>query len=273
MTVHRRRKLFIRIIVSILAVIIAAAAFGEDTVFASKTTGYTVNVDEDDLIICTNSEGSYRILIDDSADLFTYSEMKELVSYMMECTDNGNAYLVTINRNNYGSAQRYADAYYDKLSEGQSGILFLIDMDTRQLYFSTTGAYRRSISNSKADIIADNIYKMASGGNYFRCAKEAFIEIAAVLDGERIAAPMKYISNACLAILIALLINYFIARSVSKSFAPSNVEIARHLISSFSFTNPSVVHTNTTRTYSPRSSGSGGGGGGGGGHGGGGHSF
>ena len=252
----------------------AALTVTASSVYASAAMSYTVESQMDNYILCRNDDNGYYCIIDDSADLITDSQFMELIPYMLDCTDNGNALFVTIDHNNLGSAQRYADAYYDKMLKGTNGLLFLIDMDTRKIYISSSGAYRRIITNQKADIITDNVYRKASAGDYIGCAKEAFKEVSDLIAGNAIAQPMKYASNACLAVLIALFINYFIARGVSKTWAPSEEDIAEHVFSSFNFTNPTVRHTNTTRTYSPRSSGSGGGGGGGGGgHSGGGHSF
>lgn len=232
--------------------------------FVDRNEGY---------ILYQNDNSGYEIMIDDAADLFSSEEEEELIPYMAKSSDGGFVMLVTTDQNEYGDAEKYAGSYYRSLIPEESGILFLIDMDTRQLLFYSEGAYHHELTSSIMDIIGDNIYKYATNGDYYSCATEAFTEISDVLEGKRIAAPMKYISNACLAILLALIINYFFARTVSKAAKPSDASIVDLLFSKFSFTDPKVTFLHETRKYSPRSSGSGGSGGGGGGHSSGGHSF
>ena len=237
---------------------------------------YSLIEQDKDYLLYGNDNSGYQILIDDEADLFTEDEEEQLIPYMAKSSDGGYVMLVTTDYNNFGNAESYAGNYYRSLIPEKSGVLFLIDMDTRKLLFYSEGAYHRELTGSIMDIIGDNIYKYAMNGEYYSCAQEAFIEISDVLEGKRIAAPMKYISNACLAILLALIINYFIARSLSRTAKPSNTAIVKSIYSDFNFSDPKVTFLHESRRYSPRSSGSGGsggGGGGGGGHSSGGHSF
>ena len=48
----------------------------------------------------------------------------------------------------------------------------------------------------------------ASAGDYYQCAASAFDQAATLLKGGHIARPMKYINNALLALILAVLINY-----------------------------------------------------------------
>ena len=102
-------------------------------------------------------------------------------------------------------------------------------------------------------------------------------QILALMEGRRIAQPMKYICSALLAIILALLINYFIAMFYSRQRKTNIKNIISGIYANASITNPRVSFSHQTKTYSPPSSSSGGGsgGGGGGGHsgGGGGHSI
>ena len=259
------------IIIAIAVICMSTAAFAFEV---NAADDYTVQVNDGDYILCTNDVSGYDIIIDDAADLFRDSEKEQLIPYMVDCAGGGHVMLVTVTDNRFGSAYDYCENYYRSIMPEESGIMFLIDLDTRELRFYSEGTYHRELTSSVMNIISDNIYKMASNGDYFGCAKEAFAEIADVLEGKRIAAPMKYVSNACLAILLALILSYFFTRGVSKAAKPSNSEIMNAIYSSFEFRNPGVKFVNETRRYSPRSSGSGGGGGGGGGgHSSGGHSF
>jgi uncharacterized protein len=81
---------------------------------------------------------------------------------------------------------------------------------------------------------------------------------------------MKYISNALLALVIAILINYIIVRTVSRKHAATQNELVSGIFVNNALNNSHVALVRQTKTYAPRSSDSGGHGGGGGGHGGGG---
>lgn len=89
----------------------------------------------------------------------------------------------------------------------------MIDMDNRNIWIHSNGAIYRTITKSYADTITDNVYTYASAQDYYGCASEAYTQMATLLAGRRIAQPMKYISNALLALIIALLINYFVVRA------------------------------------------------------------
>ena len=99
----------------------------------------------------------------------------------------------------------------------------------------------------------------------------AFDRIHSLLAGRRIAQPMKYISNALLALILASFINYFVVRLTSRSSKACTKEILDSISTKFSFTNPRRKLDYQTKAYQPASSG-GGHSGGSGHHGGGGHS-
>jgi len=234
-------------------------------------------------ILWENPDTGYCIILEDDAQLLGSREQEELVAAMRTVTAYGNAAFKSISANAY-SAASFADDYYHGLFGTESGTLFLIDMDNRELYLFSDGAIYRTIGKSYADTITDNVYRYASDGDYYLCASRAFEQIGAVLAGEKIAQPMKYISNALLAFILAALLNYFLARSLSRSSKPGTGEILGSISTRFDFRNPRKILTSQTKVYDPPSSSSSGGGhsggggrsGGGGGHssgGGGGHRF
>ena len=102
-------------------------------------------------------------------------------------------------------------------------------------------------------------------------------QVYTLLDGGKISQPMKYISNAILSVIIAMLINFIIVMTYAHPRKPSTRQLLNGTYTNVQVNNPSTRFVNQTRTYSPQSSGSSGGGhssgGGGGGHSGGGHSI
>ena len=56
----------------------------------------------------------------------------------------------------------------------------------------------------------DNVYTYASDKEYARCAMTAFNQMHRTLKGETVTGPMRYISNALLALLGAILLAYLL---------------------------------------------------------------
>ena len=241
----------------------------------------TDNADRNSGTVYTNSETGYSVIIEDDASLLSNDEKNQLAETMKDITPYGDVAFKSIDYNPY-STETYIERYYNSIFGTGSGTVFLIDMDNRNIWIYSDGSIYSTITTAYANVITDNVYTYASDRDYFSCANKAFIQEAALLQGRRISQPMKYISNALLAIAIAILINYFIVRQTSRVRKASDNEIVNGVFANNAFNNVSVNFIRQTRTYSPRSSsssgssgGHSGGGGGGGGHsgGGGGHSF
>ena len=241
----------------------------------------TGNADRNSGTVYTNSETGYSVIIEDDASLLSNDEKIQLAETMKDITPYGDVAFKSIDYNPY-STETYIECYYNSIFGTGSGTVFLIDMDNRNIWIYSDGSIYSTITTAYANVITDNVYTYASDRDYFSCANKAFIQEAALLQGRRISQPMKYISNALLAIAIAILINYFIVRQTSRVRKASDNEIVNGVFANNAFNNVSVNFIRQTRTYSPRSSsssgssgGHSGGGGGGGGHsgGGGGHSF
>lgn len=232
----------------------------------------------------SNEETGYYIYLDDWADLLNDEEEQDLLEIMQPITTYGNVAFVSIATNPEGDTKAYAQSYYQERFGYSSGTVFLIDMDERYLWIYSNGEIYKTITTSYANTITDNVYSYASDGDYFRCASKAFEQINTLLEGRHIAQPMKYISNALLAIVIALLINYFLVMTFSRSRKATNSQLLDGIFSKAEVKNPHTEFVKQTKRYSPQqrstsgvSSRSGGGGriGGGGGSrgGGGGHRF
>lgn len=227
----------------------------------------------------TNPDTGYCVILEDSADLLTDAEEAALAEAMQEITAYGNAGFRTISYNAV-TADEYLEAYYREKFGKDSGIVFLIDMDNRKIWLRDDGEIEQTIGASNLDSIADNCYRYASAGEYFECAEEAFSEIKALLQGRRIAQPMKYISNALLAVILAMLITFCILKKGEKAEISDRKTLLEKTKYHIRVENPRADFVKTTKRHVPRNSDSSGGSdGGGGGDGGdssgssGGHSF
>lgn len=122
--------------------------------------------------------------IDDSADLFTDSEeitISDSISEFALQTE----YPMIVLTTDYAdgkTSQQYADDYFDNLIvfEGweENGILFLIDMDNREVCISTMGDCI-SVYDGAIDYIIDGGYDELVDGNYSECIIQM---VSAALD-------------------------------------------------------------------------------------------
>lgn len=228
--------------------------------------------------VYTNPDTGYQAVLEDDAELLTQEERLALKELLEEITIYGNVAFKTID-DNYTGTESYARSYYSDKFGTASGTLFLIDMDNRIIWIHSDGAVYKVITKAYANTIADNVYQYASDEAYYVCAREAFAQIISLLKGQKIAQPMKYISNGLLAVLLAMLLNYGVVCVFAGAKKPGKKKMMENVPVRFSYTKPLAVFSHQTRTYNPVSSSSGGGsggssgGGGGRSGGGGGHRF
>lgn len=223
-----------------------------------------------------NTKTGYCAMIEDDANLLDEEERLILLEDMKSITEHGNVLFKTISENNMQTSD-YASFYYKQLFGQQSGTIFLIDMDHRNIYIFSDGDIYKVVTNAYADTITDNVYKYASEADYYNCAMEAFSQINKLLKGKRISQPMKYISNLFIAFTIAFLVNFILAILLSKAWRTNNKELLSMAKHEFKHTDDHARFISVSKEYSPIITGGGGGSGGSGGGsssgGGGGHSF
>lgn len=230
---------------------------------------------EDKVIDDKNINNSgYKCIIEDDADILTEEEEYMLYDQMLPLTKFGHIAFKSISYN-AASTSDYAAYYYHSHFYNDSGTLFLIDMDNREIYIFSDGENYKIITSNKAYSITDNVYRRASYGNYFGCASDAFKQISDLLNGYKILEPMRYISNALIAIIISAFINLFIVMSKAKIRISSEEELIKNSTVSFNINQIEAKKTDSKSVYHPPSDYSGGGsfGGGGGSFGGGGGGF
>ena len=226
----------------------------------------------------TNESTHYKALLEDDADLLSETEETALFEAMQPITEYGNVAFKSVDQNSTDT-DSIAQIYYNKHFGSDSGTVFVIDMDNRNIYIHSDGSMYRTITKSMAYTITDNVYTYATDGDYYSCAYHAYSQILTKMEGGKVAQPMKYTSNIFLALLLALLINYFFVKATSKAKKVKDDELLSNLPMQCMVTNARTQFTHQTKRYDPPSSSGGGGGGrsggGGGGRsgGGGGHRF
>ena len=206
----------------------------------------------------TNPDTGYYVLIEDDANLLTDAEETKLANRMKSITQYGNAVFKSIDNNPSYSTSSYAHDYYDDIMRNASGAVFLIDMDYRELYLEMDGDIYKKLRGGYANTITDNTYSYASKGQYFLCADTAFDQVYNVLEGNRIAQPMKYTCAALLALLVAFVFNFGIINRASKLKSASNRDLLESALKTVTLSETNAELIKETTRYSPIVSSSGG---------------
>ncbi len=120
----------------------------------------------------------------DGAGLFSSGEIEELEEVVAEVREEAgfDAAVMTTDDSEGKSARMYAADRYDELGLGegsdQSGVLYLIDMDNREIYLLTTGEAIRILTDARIETILDAAYEEVADGNYAASARTALENVA-----------------------------------------------------------------------------------------------
>ena len=185
----------------ILILVLAAA-------LALATLGYASGED----VLEKNEETGYMLVINDEGNLIDSAEMQAVTESMRPILEYANVGFLTYpsggsTSNSATKAQKWGDQTF---GAGTRFTVFIIDMSTRHLDIYASRPLSSILSAAEENSIADNVYKYATRGDYAGCAKETFGQIEKVLKGEKIVTPMKYISNALLAVIAAIFAAYLL---------------------------------------------------------------
>lgn len=130
-----------------------------------------------------------KTLVHDDALLFSGSEEKSLENEARSLSDlyNLDIVIVTTNDTNGKTPREYADDYYDYNRFGigatYDGILFLIDMDNREPYISTTGLGIRYLTDKRIESLIDGVFDDGLiQGDYYRAAMSFLINTGYYLE-------------------------------------------------------------------------------------------
>lgn len=79
------------------------------------------------------ADSGYRVIIEDDADLLSQDEERQLEAIMEEITEYGGVAFKSIDRNDVSTGD-FATYYYYSCFQEKSGVVFLIDMDNRNIW-------------------------------------------------------------------------------------------------------------------------------------------
>jgi len=173
------------------------------------------------------SDSSARVF--DNAGLFSADEKADLESKIAASkkTLGMDIVVLTEKSKNGKTTEAYADDFYDQgnfgVGEKKSGYLFFIDMEGRQIYFSTTGGAITLLTDDRINSILDDISSYAGDGDYAKCTAKAIAETGTLFK-KSLNSGYTYDSNAGVFIkvpkkkavtpleaVIALLVSFFTA--------------------------------------------------------------
>ena len=128
----------------------------------------TPSVDESEKVY------DFANLLDENEEKLILNSINEFISkYDMDMV------IVTIDSNPRYSAQKFSDDFYDYNSFGKNktrdGLLFIIDLDTRNFYISTTGEAIRVFSDDRIESILDYSEPYMKDGSYYE-AISSFVQ-------------------------------------------------------------------------------------------------
>lgn len=117
------------------------------------------------------------LLVVDDAMLFSSTEESMLMESAAGLSDQYDMDIVIVTTDNAQgkSSREFADDYFDYQGYGRgsdySGILFLIDMDNREVYISTSGEGIRYLTDERIERILDEVFDSGlSEGDYYGAA-------------------------------------------------------------------------------------------------------
>ena len=120
-------------------------------------------------------QGQQRVF--DQAELLTPEEEARLETEIAGLRDQMkmDVVLVTVSDTKGKSARDYADDFYDQGSFGTgkdfSGVLYLMDMDNRELYISTCGTMIRFLTDERIESMLDHAYDSIVERDYLGTAE------------------------------------------------------------------------------------------------------
>lgn len=200
----------------------------------------------------------------DYADLLSEAEEDELREYSSkyEKYEISVIYLTTDDAEGY-SSMTYSDNFYDTHAFLPDGVLFMIDMDNREVYINTVGKCIEWLEDDVYDIL-DETYEYASDEEYFDCLMETSKKACRIIENH---------TNPVMGAIRPSLIVFFIALGITAivvvvllvkhNKANRKTLAERYMGSSFVVNNKNVVYMGcrheVIRGYYEQKSSSGGG--------------
>lgn len=199
-----------------------------------------------------NSATGFRVVIEDEIDLLSSTEERQLLDDMIPLTEYGNVAFWST-RENASNELVQAEQRRRSLFDLESASILVINMNLRTVSIQSYGTLYDVITVYRANSITNNVRNDLTRGQYYSASAKAFSQMESLMRGNRIAQPMKILSNLCIALMIGLMLMLRqVFRYASTFRKPSLPQIVG--ATALAFTAVTVAGKGARRTYSPLSS-------------------
>lgn len=195
------------------------------------------------------NKSRYDFFIDDGARVLTDEQEEQLRANLDSFAQEGNIRIVTLSQNELTAKEYAREIYRHYQPQREKVIVFVVDLDNRQIgFWGCTYLYQIN-SNYYDELIEENAYSYFNEEKYFECIDSAFSQYKTLADGGRICQPMKYIANGMLAISLAVFINFGIMRRISVVKVQTEDERKEKIYKRVEIANAYAVYKETYVTY------------------------
>ena len=202
-----------------------------------------------------NDDTGFRAVIMDEIDLLTEQEERRLLADMQPLTAYGSVAFWSTDESASNEIEQARLKRRDMFGL-ESGSIFVINMKLRKVTIQSYGKMYDVLSVSRANSITNYVRGYLTRAEYYAGAQAAFLQMNSLMRGDRIAQPMKHLSNACIALMVGLMVMLGFAFRSASTFRRSE-EAQTVAATAFAFAAASVVGLEAIREYKPQSDSSG----------------
>ncbi len=199
------------------------------------------------------SSGENQIVILDELGLLTEEQRQKLLEDMRPITRFGSVAFWTTDEYTRNEVEQ-ARLKRRELFGLESGVILVINMNVRKVSIQSYGLINETISAAQANTITNNVRGYLTRGQYYEGASTAFGQIGRLLEGGVIPQPMKYLSNACIALMLSLILMLPLAFRYASTFRKGD-PLKMVEAGALAFTGAAARYLCETRTERPKSSG------------------
>lgn len=201
----------------------------------------------------TNPTTGHQAVIIDELGSLSAEEAAELLQAMEPITKYGDAVYKTTVSGGVFDAEKYMDIQYGATMSGKTGVLVLLDAGNNSFQVRCGGKWESMINPKQAESIATialNAYRQ--NGQAVAVPKSAFDQVYARLEQVRKARPVKYVCNAMLALILAMLINFVLVDKLSRMQKTPDQELLENAAGYCRHGEVMIEFLTRTETYSPQ---------------------
>jgi len=204
-----------------------------------------------DIMSTPNVEEKEKIY--DFANLFSDSEEEELFDLINDFIDEYNIdmIVVTIDENNKGSTSKYADDFFDYnyfgIGDDKDGVIYLIDMDNREIFISTNGSAVSIYNDDIVDLMLDECYADVSINDYSSSVM-SFVKISKNYYEEEDVKSVNWVVTIILSLIFPTIIVYTVISSYKNiKLATKADDYFNDNLTKYGFAVDNFISTSTNR--------------------------